>query len=118
MSEHARSALISASEHSPILKPKWVEIPLYSASNSVPSMCAGFYLRAAAWSGVDEQIFKAATENVAQYIVKTRGDFDLPESYLLLSVTHWENGKYVVNEDWNQDEAVRCYLKQKGIDVD
>jgi len=117
MSEPARSVLLSLSERSDILSPEWLWIPTQVGSNRPNRMCYRFYASAAAWSRVDPEIAVAVTEDVARYIKQTHATNGLPDSIILIGVTHPGGEHRVVEPSWTEDEEILWYLEKKGIDT-
>lgn len=119
MDEPDRTALLSVSTRSPVLKNEWhrcARFPLPS-SNNTDRMCRRFYRCAATWIRVDPAIGLLVAEDVARYVERTKAEKSLPDCISLLNwVGYDRNGGMIVAEGWQHDESVVDYLRHHGIE--
>jgi hypothetical protein len=117
MPEPERSQLISLTAGSNALKSEWHSCAMHVGSNNSNLMCAGFYMKAAAWIAVDRPLARLVVADIATYIRNTDARQGLPDSVEMLSfsiVDRNNNGTFRVMPSWQQNEMVLDYLQRKG----
>ncbi|MCA9054559.1 MAG: hypothetical protein KDA75_12020 [Planctomycetaceae bacterium] len=118
MSEPYRSILLSAAEHSPVLKDQWHRCATFPlrGSNNTHRMCQSFYMSAAVWMTVDRRIGVLVAEGIARYIERTDAEKSLPESIALIQfVSPRSDGTLFVVDGWRDDKGILFYLNAHGL---
>jgi hypothetical protein len=117
--EPRRTQLLSLSNGSSVLKPRWFTCAIFPlpTSNNTHLMCRSWYFDATVWIHEDPKLARWMLEDVAGYIALTNAKQGLPASSMFLSgffVEPDDNGQWAVKKGWQADAEVQAYLEMKG----